>query len=242
MSQVDVLETLYESRHPVRRYLHCRRRDVITEMIREHVSPGRIGVEIGPGVGTYISTLTNNFKCVVCVDRDRQALNYVNKRFPNIEPIYGDATRLPFADRSVHFVLCSEVLEHIPSPEGLLTEIFRIKTSKGRCVLSTPQKFSPCELTAKVVFARPFQKLSSTILKEPVHDPEHISLQTSSDLQQMLKDVGFEILQARYTGIFIPLITEFSKVWWAETLHRWEKAWEKGLLRPLLWTQIYLLQ
>ena len=242
MSQVDVLETLYESRHPVRRYLHRRRRDVITEMIEHHAPPGLMAVEIGPGVGTYISTLTDSFKCVVCLDRDRQALNYVNKRFPNIEPIYGDATRLPFADRSVDFVLCSEVLEHIPSPEGLLTEIFRIKTPKGRCVLSTPQKFSPCELTAKVVFSRPFQELSSTILKEPVHDPGHINLQTSSTLQQILKEVGFTVLHTRYTGVFIPLFTEFFKTWWAEKLQKWENAWERGPLRPLLWTQIYLLQ
>lgn len=242
MSQVDVLETLYESRHPVRRYLHCRRRDVIIDMIRKHVPPGLVGLEIGPGVGTYIPVLSEKCKNVVCIDRDRQALSYVKTHFRDVDILYGDATSLPFADGSVDFILCSEVLEHIPSPEKLLKEILRVKKPEGRCILSTPQRFSPCELTAKVVFSKPFQKLSSTILKEPVHDPEHISLQTSSGLQRILKDVGFKILLARYTGAFIPLLTEFPKMWWAKTLYRWEKAWERGPLRPLLWTQIYLLQ
>jgi SAM-dependent methyltransferase len=53
--------------------------------------------------------------------------------------VYGDATRLPFADASFDTVLCNQVLEHISEPHELLAETARVLRPGGVLILTTPQ-------------------------------------------------------------------------------------------------------
>ncbi len=53
--------------------------------------------------------------------------------------VTGDiATRLPFADSSFDVVVAGEVIEHVPHPDLMLSEIRRVLAPGGRLVLSTP--------------------------------------------------------------------------------------------------------
>jgi len=53
--------------------------------------------------------------------------------------IAGDAQVLPFAGATFDTVLCNEVLEHVPEPAVLLTEVARVLKSGGFLLLTTPQ-------------------------------------------------------------------------------------------------------
>ena len=55
----------------------------------------------------------------------------------NRPSVVADAHRLPFADGSVDFVLCLQVLEHCRRPGDVLREIHRVLAPGGRLVLST---------------------------------------------------------------------------------------------------------
>lgn len=52
--------------------------------------------------------------------------------------VFADAARLPFADASMDAVLCLEVLEHVPDPAAVMSEVARVLKSGGRLWLSMP--------------------------------------------------------------------------------------------------------
>jgi len=54
------------------------------------------------------------------------------------EVSYYDGRHLPFEDGSVDHVLCTEVLEHVPDPAGLLSEIGRVLRKGGGLILTVP--------------------------------------------------------------------------------------------------------
>jgi len=51
-----------------------------------------------------------------------------------------DSSALPIASASVDFVLCTEVLEHVPSPLDVVAEISRVLKGGGTLVLSAPMR------------------------------------------------------------------------------------------------------
>ena len=53
-------------------------------------------------------------------------------------PTSGDSQSLPYKDNSFDIVLCSEVLEHLLSPESCLNEIKRVIKNKGIVIITVP--------------------------------------------------------------------------------------------------------
>jgi hypothetical protein len=66
-------------------------------------------------------------------------------RHPRLAYARADGSRLPFARASFDFVFSSQVIEHVPSPEGFLREIKRVLSPEGFCLITTPNRvlFSP---------------------------------------------------------------------------------------------------
>ncbi len=48
------------------------------------------------------------------------------------------ATALPFKDETFDVVLCTEVMEHVPEPQIMLDEIYRVLKPEGTLILTTP--------------------------------------------------------------------------------------------------------
>lgn len=55
--------------------------------------------------------------------------------------VVGDAHGLPFASRSVDWVLCCEVLEHLPRPIDACSEIKRVLKEGGSAIITVPFLF-----------------------------------------------------------------------------------------------------
>ena len=51
---------------------------------------------------------------------------------------YYDGNTLPFADASFDHVLCTEVLEHVPHPASLLSDLNRVLRAGGSLILTVP--------------------------------------------------------------------------------------------------------
>ena len=115
-------------------------------------------------------------------------MNYIAGKFGSnrkLRLINADGTNLPFPENSFDLILCTEMLEHIPSPIALLREVARVKKPQGIFILSTPQKFSLPELTAKIFFSPLLCWLVKMVIRESVNDCGHISLQTASSLKRV---------------------------------------------------------
>lgn len=74
------------------------------------VPDGINALDIGARDGYLSIRLCNHFDSVTALDIETPKINY-----PNINPVQGNITNLEFDDNAFDFVLCSEVLEHIPT-------------------------------------------------------------------------------------------------------------------------------
>ncbi|NKB37607.1 MAG: methyltransferase domain-containing protein [Gammaproteobacteria bacterium] len=72
---------------------------------------GDHALDIGARDGYFSVLLTEYFKKVTALDLSVPVLTH-----ERVECVQGDLTKLKFSDNSVEFILCTEVLEHIPTP------------------------------------------------------------------------------------------------------------------------------
>lgn len=96
-------------------------------------------VEVGAGEGRVTERLVERFPeaTVIGLDLldDDLAGDWSDLGLPMF---FGDATRLPFTDRSIDLVVGLEVMEHIPTPDAALREIARV--CRQATVLSVPRE------------------------------------------------------------------------------------------------------
>jgi hypothetical protein len=96
---------------------------------------GIVALDIGARDGYLSRLLADRFESVVALDLSRPSIDH-----PNVASVQGDVCHLAFADGTFDLVVCSEVLEHIPSPrlEQACAEIVRV--AKGAVVIGVPYK------------------------------------------------------------------------------------------------------
>src|SRR5205807_714176 len=85
-------------------------------------------VDIGGAYGAFLLPFVNASRRIV-VD---PLYKSVTRNFPGIEGIAAPAERIPFADKSVDFVLLRNVIDHMLDPEKLVVEAARILRLGGR--------------------------------------------------------------------------------------------------------------
>ncbi|HLX36364.1 MAG TPA: class I SAM-dependent methyltransferase, partial [Candidatus Binataceae bacterium] len=139
-------KTLYTSKNPTRRWLHCTRRDWIIDEIQGIGGERRSALEVGFGSGVYLPHLAARYAEVTGIDKEPAFLEHgaaMARDLPNLRVIADDITRSKLDANSFDLVLCSEVIEHIPDWPKAMAEMYRLLKSGGRLILSTPQPYSP---------------------------------------------------------------------------------------------------
>jgi SAM-dependent methyltransferase len=83
---------------------------------------------------------------------------------------------IPVPDNTYDFVLCTEVLEHVPSPSAVLREMFRVLKKSGTLFVTVPQGYG-------------------------IHgEPYNFFYFTRFGLDLVLKKAGFEVIQIQERG------------------------------------------
>ncbi|UCE45587.1 MAG: class I SAM-dependent methyltransferase [Methanobacteriota archaeon] len=132
--------------------LHC-----VNELIERYVPTAGMAIDLGCYDGKYCGTIVREAE-TVGLDISRNALlrGKADSSF-QIEWLQGDVESLPLRSESFDFVLFSETLEHVPSPEIALAECARILRSQGVLIVTTPNAIV-------VRSSSPFSKLRNAIL------------------------------------------------------------------------------
>lgn len=235
---------LYASRNPTRRWLHCTRRDWITERLTRLAAARRgAALEVGPGSGVYVPLLARLFDRVTVSDVHGaylDAARMLAAEYPNVTVVADDIRRPALPAASFDVVLCTEVIEHIVESRAALTGMRRLLRPGGVLLLSTPQRGSPLEVCSKIAFLPIVIGLVRLVYREPILPTGHVNVMTARELRRQLVEAGFTIRESHTSGLYVPLLAEVGGEP-GQRLAAWlERRLRGGPLDWLLWTQYYV--
>lgn len=243
----ELQQTIYESTNYTRRRLHQTRLSWVFRSIEQYASGTAFNkaIEYGPGSGIYLPILANYFKIIVAADVENAYLNGIQpltEKIPGLSLIVDDILDSKLTEQNFDLVLCSEVLEHVKSPELAIGTLYQILKPGGIAIVTTPQRYSLLELCCKVAFLPGVIQLVRKIYKEPILETGHISLRSSSQFRNALIDHKFEIVEAARFGLYIPLLAEFGGSAGGRLIEVLEDFFKNTILKELFWTQAYVLR
>lgn len=109
----------------------AQRQAVVLDLLKGVKGKKILDLGCGPGLFTFPLAQENE---IVGIDLSLEMLRLAR---PDLTPVKGDGTRLPFQNQSFDLVLAIEMLQHLPDFEPLLQEILRVLRPGGEGVLSS---------------------------------------------------------------------------------------------------------
>lgn len=177
----------------ITRHLHKRRLGLILSEIDRIFKDAKDTLrclDIGCGDGIYTKFLSNikNFKCVGC-DADYKRLERAKENCSGGPCLINSlAEKCHFKGGSFDLVLLHHVLEHVENDKGLLRECARVLKPDGIFIIGVPNENS---VNGKILrFLQPAL----------YRNGEHIHFYSESEMVEMLKSEGFEIVSVKRTG------------------------------------------
>ncbi len=114
------------------------------DLIRRYVKlENKRILDIGCGIGTYVSQLRRFSDDVYGVDVDLDRIREGSRSVPNLYIARGED--LPFQNESFDLVLLHEVLEHVEDDQQTVREAYRATKLGGNIVIYAPNRLYPFE-------------------------------------------------------------------------------------------------
>ncbi|WP_448529699.1 methyltransferase domain-containing protein [Raineya sp.] len=96
-------------------------------------------LEIGCGLGRGLEVIFPKCDSYTALDKNEQLIEHLQAKYPQHRFITHYIPPLEsLEDDSFDYVLCFQVIEHIPNDKLLIEEIYRVLRPKGKLILSTP--------------------------------------------------------------------------------------------------------
>ncbi len=153
---------------------------------KKYLKPNSILVDLGCDYEmTLIKKYQDKMKKCIGVDSVIQPA-----RFQNVQIIKADITRkLPIDSNSADIVTMLAVLEHLPNPEVVMKEVYRILKPGGRVVITVPSKYSKFWLEKVLA---PLHLVRRDMINQ------HENYFTPTLLNQIAQKVGLTQIEAHY--------------------------------------------
>ncbi len=178
-----------------------------TRIFSRLINPGSSVLDIGCGTGTNLQYLVENNRIIAeGIDVSSAAVEVAQSR--GINAWVADITQNNFhLHKKYDYILISEVLEHIPSPEALL---FKIKDSfHGKLIVSVPN-IGLYKHRMRLLFGRfPVQWA--------FHPAEHLRFWTLKDFGWWIQRQGLHI-DGSYPSNGFPILYKFFPSLFANTI------------------------
>jgi ubiquinone/menaquinone biosynthesis C-methylase UbiE len=162
----------------------------LEQQIRDFVEPRgdeRV-LDVGTGTGPLAFAFSPHVREVVGLDPVPELLERGRayaERYPNVELVEGDASRLPFELGSFDLVTERAVLHHVPRPELVLAEMTRVCRIGGRLLVI--DQLAPIDPLRAIELDR----------FERERDPSHTRLLSDSDLRSFFDANNLVLIRSR---------------------------------------------
>ncbi len=148
----------------------------------------------------------------------KEDASFLEKKYPGLKFIYGDACELPFDDDYFDLAFCSAVIEHVGNRNfqlKLITEGTRVAKN---LVITTPNRYFPLEFHTLTPFLhwlpqRFFRFYLKITFRKFFSKEDNLNLLTSFDLEKMFssKSLEFKNIDQKLFGFKSNLVYIVSK-------------------------------
>ncbi len=120
---------------------------MLRDRVLRVVTSGDTILDLGAGAGIIPQMNFKGLARQVCgIDLDRRVLT--QNRFLD-EAQYGSAEAIPYPNDTFDCVLANNVMEHLPAPETVYQEVYRVLKPGGHFLFKTPNKWHYMPLIAR---------------------------------------------------------------------------------------------
>ena len=189
-------------------------------------------LEVGCGTGHIARPLASLGHNVLATDVDEESIRYVQRKpIPiSLDVAVLDARYIPPTIGPFQVVVCSEVLEHLKSPNEALCAIKNILAYDGLLIVTVPNGYGPWEIRNLLI--RKIKKMLNVLhldivlrrIKRSVfHDSRtdwstlnpftpHVQFFTFNHFRSLLKECGFEVEKIRHSNFILPALPFMDRV------------------------------
>ena len=185
-------------------------------------------LDMGCGDGIFSSILFTN-RIAIGMDLDYREVTLAREYATHESMVAADARTLPFASQSFSTVFSNCVIEHIPDPERVISEVTRVLAPGGLFIFTVPtEHFTPhlfftalLRKTGLSFLANRYGGFVNRMLK-------HINMFTADQWTGMVQDAGLSIeISRQFIGprsiaifdLFLPL--SYVSFFYRRILGRW---------------------
>jgi dolichol-phosphate mannosyltransferase len=179
IDSADYDERAFYSRIPFQRYWQRRRHEIITKMAR---GAGRT-LDVGCGSSVILQTLNYAVGADVLPNKLRYMRQY------GVPLVQASVFALPMRNASFDCVVCSQVIEHIPSDPTIFDELTRVLRPGGLLILGTPDYATLGWRTIEPIYG---------FVTPGGYKDEHITHYTAASLRETTRRHGLEPVDQQY--------------------------------------------
>jgi len=191
-----------------------------TPYILKYIPKGGKIVEAGCGLGRFVVYLSERGFDIQGIEINRDAVNIVKKRRPDVKVLQGDVAWLPYLNDSISGIISLGVVEHfIDGPDLPLKEMWRVLKPGHYAVISVPslnylrqlkhrsgyyafkEWLKRATFMRRIVGKRPLGK-EPTVRRSYRYTPYFLSGDffeyrfTKKEFEQVLVEAGFDVVES----------------------------------------------
>lgn len=160
-------------------------------------------LDVGCASGWFLNELSKKFPNAKCfgIDPYKKAIIYGKKRYKKLTLVNADGHKIPFPDESFDLVICTEVLEHVLDPKGVIKEIKRVLKHDGIAVI----EMDSGNILFRIIW------YWWTHMRNGVWKDAHIHAFTANKLENIIKKGGLKINKKKFFNLTMAVVFQTSK-------------------------------